>query len=362
MQTIRTAPEYRVSLASFSLIKGIAFLEVILVHTYSHVNWVDSKILTMLSYFIRAVHTPAMPLFLMISGFGFKPRSVNKSLAETFHTLIIPYFWVMVAYATICPILYWPVYKSWDDTMLLSVKYVLAFLLGLGDYGKVIFGIETTWNTAAWFLLASFTSLNVLNLIARIKNTAIQICIVFCCAIVGYILLQLHLGYFCIAQGLLSLGFCYIGYILKRDKLLVRMRSSLLAYCLLAVAYVSESVWGFFDIFTGTCNIFFLDYIGAACSGILFMLIGLYIAKFEWKSLDWIRQLGLYSYWILAIHAAEMEVVPWWHFLSSPLSNHQLLAFVTEITLKAIIFTTICAFLKKTSKYKYQKRVKSSAR
>ena len=70
-------------------------------------------------------------------------------------------------------------------------------------------------------------------------------------------------------------------------------------------------------------------YIGAGCAGLLFLFIGIRLAQTEWKGLDWIRQLGMYSYWIFALHSIEMEALPWSHWLQ-PLAAWPAAALLLE--------------------------------
>lgn len=353
---IAKAKHGRITLGSFDLIKGIGILLVILFHTFTHLDWEQSSGILLIKKLVDATKYGLMPMFFLISGFGFKEKSSKIMLKKTFSDLIIPYLWVMLAYAVICPLAYClPAYNgSWELAIQRAAKYVVAFLFGFSPHGTVIFGYETAWCTAAWYFLATFVAFNVLNQIIKIKNIAVQSCCVILCAIVGGVLFHFNFVFYCIPQGLMAVGYCYVGYVLKKYNLFERILSSAWTYIILIPIYLIERKWGYYDLSQGLFNNMFLDYIGAGCSGALFMFIGVYLGKSEWKGLDWVKQLGMYTYWIFSIHAIEMETLPWWYW-ERPFAENQLLALIIELVLKAILITTVCILMKKITKYKYLK-------
>lgn len=345
----------KINLASFDLAKGIAILLVILSHTYGHYDLTRSKVLGAMPVFLGVMGTSILTAFFIISGFGVKENNPKKVLKTSFSNLIVPYLWITAAYAVILPLVRYPFFGSWSIVLDQAARYVAAFLLGYAQYGKVIGGYQIFWCTAAWFLLATFIALNVLNLILKIKNKAVQFACVVLCAIVGNLLFSLEVFYFCIPQGLRAVGYLYVGYTIKEYGIFRRMQANVWTYLCVIPVYLLEIKWITLDntVFSNVT----LEYIGSACSAMLFILLSVYLGEFEWKCLDGLKQIGIYSYWIICIHSFEMDAIPW-YLLSQAMPEHQLCAFMIEILLKALIITAMCFLLKKASMYSYRRKVK----
>ena len=99
-----------------------------------------------------------------------------------------------------------------------------------------------------------------------------------------------------------------------------------------------------------------LDYIGSGCGGLLLVLIAVALGRLEWKCLDWLKQIGVYTYWILAVPSFEMDPLPWGD-LPLRASNHRFLSFCIEMVMKAVLLFIACYCLKQISKYKYRRRM-----
>ena len=85
------------------------------------------------------------------------------------------------------------------------------------------------------------------------------------------------------------------------------------------------------------------------------MRISIHVSRHELRCLERISTIGFYSYWLLSIHAVEMEVIPW-YYMPLTMPNHLLLAFICELLIKIVIMTTVCMLLKHLSKLRYQRR------
>lgn len=357
-RTLRTASRSgSIKLGIFAFAKGIGIILVILTHTFAHLDLEQSTSLCLIKMLVDCTKAGLMPMFFVISGFGLIKRAPGKMLKKTFSELVIPYLWVMAAYAVIFPLTYcYSAYNGqWEPTIDRTLQYLVAFVLGIGANGTVVFGHETAWCTAAWFFLALFVALNVLNLILRNKNTAVQIACVILCLILGAVLFHFNFFFYCIPQGLMAVGYCYVGYTLKRYRLLDQLQSCKWIYLILLPIFFAELIGGYFDLCRGQFRNVFLDYLGAGCSGILLMLLGIHFGKPEWKGLNRINQLGLYTYWIFAIHAVEMEALPWWYW-EKKWTRNPWAALVLELAIKSLIFFICCTLLKANIKHQYSRK------
>ena len=213
----------RINLASFDLNKGISIIIIILVHMMKtdHYNTAGLP-------FFSVFHVPLrffgfiIPALFIISGYGFKGRDIKKMLRKTFTDMIIPYLLVMAAISAIYPVVFYFKNYSWQESINATICYVLAYILGIPEYGKVVFGYGVAWISAVWYLLALFWSFNFLNLIIKLNSTVMQTASVLLCIVIGYCLIIREFNYYCISQGLMATGFCYIGYIIKKFNLLER--------------------------------------------------------------------------------------------------------------------------------------------
>ena len=179
-------------------------------------------------------------------------------------------------------------------------------------------------------LLALFVALNVLNLILKVKWEWVQILLVIVCQFAGLALTAMGFTYFCISKGLMAVIYCYTGYFLKKHNFFTRVNIHLIAV-LAVISAVLVVLQMKLNLMSLTCTI-------ATC---LF--------------LDWLKQLGTYSYWIMCIHCIEINCIPWLRW-SAMLPNQPLLAFAVDGCIKAVILIGGCTVLKKIMMNKYNKR------
>ena len=128
----------KLNLMSFNLAKGIAIISVIFFHTYDRY---ELELLTAAKN-VLALAVGVLPAFFIISGYGFKEAAPPKMLKKTFQGLIVPYLWVMAAFATIFPVVRYCIEGSFAVVVDQTWRFLLAFLLGYARYGKIFFGIE----------------------------------------------------------------------------------------------------------------------------------------------------------------------------------------------------------------------------
>lgn len=219
----------------------------------------------------------------------------------------------------------------------------------------MIAGIEVRHNTAVWFFLALFIALNLLNLIIKCKKPAQRISLVIVCILAGYFLVLRGIDYYCIPQGLMAVGCCYVGYLLKKFNLLERGFTSGRPYLVLVPLFLIQGCFGKLNLATGEFQWGLLDYFAAIGSALLLLDVSLKADRFEGKVMNFIREIGAYSYWILCIHSVEETCMQWWLF--AEIMPNQLLACFCELLLKILILTAGCAILKKISQKKYRRRM-----
>lgn len=347
----------RIGLGTFDLIKGIAMLSVIFAHTKWRYDVQQFPVFNSLGLiFAILLGSGAMPMFFMVSGFGFKEKAEKVVLKKTFSDLLIPYIRAIpIFFFAYCALRYILFPTSWD-LIKAAARGACGYLLGIPRPGY-FFGNQSISAGALWFFLALFIATNLLNIVLKIKNTKIQSITVILLVIAGYILLKLDFLFYCIPQGLMALGFCYFGFIMKKKKLLDRWMYSKRMYfilvpvwfLMLVVTLTGKSTG--FDMADGRFSL--LEYFGAGCSGLFSMMVSIYLSQFELKGLSWIGTIGRYSYWILYTHAIEMLVFPWYELADA--SPNRYIALVIELVLKVIVILIGCMIFKKCAQIRYQR-------
>lgn len=350
----------RIHLGSFDLIKGIAMLLVILGHMSFFYDLQRLPLLRPLVFLLKITGPALMPLFFMISGYGFKEKRVLKTLKTTFFGLIVPYLYVAAAFVAIYPVTYFLCHGGLMETAWVTVRYLLAFLLGIPKAGKVIGGFEVMHCAAVWFFLASFIAFNLLNLIVKIRIKVLQPVTVSVCVIAGYLLILRDINWFCIPQGLMAVGCCYLGLLIKQYDLLNRGIRKVWVYAVLLPVAAAHMYWGHMNLSLGEFRYGLLDYAGACCTAVLFLFAGVACGRREWRGLDSIKQLGMYTYWVLCIHVVEDGCMQWDVFIRA--FSNPYIAFLAELLLKGVIITLACVVLKKITQSQYRRRRISGAK
>lgn len=350
--------KFRANLGTFDLVKGIAMMFVVIGHVFSYYDVAKMPFLNPLLILMFFTANGLMPLFFIISGLGFKEKPVGVMLKKTASELLMPYGLVTVFTTLLFPVAHYLTYRWWPGALSETLRYFLAFAFGISKSGKVLFGYSLYECTAVWFFLAMFVALNLLNLILKVRHEAAQAAFVVACVLAGWGCYVLDFTYYCIPQGLAAVGYYYVGYLFKKHKILERAKSSKARfglYLALLIVTILQILHGRFNLAYGLFEHFGLEYLGTVCTGILFLFWGAYGGQAECNGLNWIRKIGIYTYWIMCIHGVEQTCIPWYQW-SSIMEGHQFLGFLIEIGIKTILYIVVCLILKKVTRYQYLRR------
>lgn len=354
---INNTPSGKLSLGSFNFIKGVAICVIILGHISLEFDIAKLSWFYPLFFLLDFLKTPFMPLFFIISGYTFKKRSMASLLKKTTQSLLVPYGIVMVVFAILQPLLMYMRSNNYTDAINNCISVTLAFLLGLPTPGKMLFGYKLYHCAIVWFLLAAFWGYNILNCILLQRRISVQILLVIACASLGYLLFQRNFYYFCIPHGLIAATYFYVGYFLKKTKLLERGLPHKWMYAVLTVIAVVYAFHGEFDLCYGKFAFFPMDYVGVIFLALLLLFVGIEIGNLDWKIFDAVHTVGAYSYWVLCIHSIEQKCLPWREFIQLTQSNPNL-GFLLALIVKALIIIFCCKMIKYVSKRKYRKHKK----
>ena len=345
----------KIGLGGFSFIKGIAILVIIFGHIsrefdMSQLTWFR-PVFAVLGF----LKTPFIPLFFIISGYGFKVNSVRKMLKKTIKALMVPYIFVMIGFCIFQPLVAYVRTQDWSYSVNAGITWGFAFLLGLPEPGKVILGYKLANCSIVWFILALFWAHNILNLILKKKQVVVQGILVVVCALLGYFLCVYEVTYFCIPQGLIATSYFYVGYLLKKHKMLERGLTHKWMYAAWAAIAALYASWGYFDLCYGEFKFFPVDYLAVNFLALLLLKIGIYVGECDGKILDIIKEVGIYSYWVICIHSVEQKCIPWKR-LALFTAENQNIGFILALFMKAAIITICCMIIKRFEKWKYGKQ------
>lgn len=351
----------RLSLGSFNLIKGFAIGIIILGHIslefeVSRLTWFYPLFVV-----LNFLKTPLIPLFFVISGYGFKGRAAGKTLKNSAKSLLIPYALVMLAFCVLLPLSTYVRTQDWSSTVAIAGSVSIAFLLGIPTPGRVLFGLTLSHCAIVWFLLALFWAHNILNLILKRTRTVERILLVLGCALLGYLLLLQDFNYFCIPQGLIATSYVYLGYVLKEIRLPEQGLPQKWMYAVWGGLALLYACWGTFDLCYGVFTFFPVDYVGVAILAVFLLVIGIHIGRMDWKVLDTVKHVGVYSYWILCIHSIEQKCLPWGSFaqLTEEIPN---VGLILALIMKAFIIAGGCMMIRSFEKWNYRRKKKKYKR
>lgn len=337
----------RIGLGTFDLIKGIAILSVVVIHALRFSPAGNSLAMNSPVSYLGSLFCGMMPMFFIISGYGFKKKPVIKTVKKTFSELVIPYLVAIPVAIFLHILLCKKIYPNLEYSLSVTKKQIISFLLGTDTAGPL------------WFFLAMFIANNVLNLILKVKKEWMQMVLVGLCVAAGFVVMHFEFRYFRIIEGLTAVGYCYIGYLLKEKKLLAKAMYSIWTYIVLipmVLLQVWESGGAGFDMMRADYTV--LSYVFAGCTGILLIFIGLFLEQLKWNWLDLIRKCGMYSYWILIVHTIDSIAFPWYEMWVELESAY--LAVPIMLGLRVIVILVGCAIMKKITHMKYQHKMTRS--
>ena len=349
----------KINLSSFDLVKGLGIMAVVLMHMLPQYDLNRVLPLGWLYKGLNMISAGVMPMFYIASGYSFKPKPAGKMAKKTFSDFIRPYLFVMVAVGILFPLCHYLTFRWLPGALQESTRFVLAFALGVATSGKEFLGYVLYECSVVWFLLSMFLAFNLLNQILRVEDSRIQLVLIALCAALGFLLHHIGFIYYCIPQGLMATGYCYLGYMVKKHKVLTDSTLPKWVWLLLTAAALMQAFLGEVNIAHGTYKLGLFDYLAAGGAGLLYLALGVKCGSLEWKVLEPVKKIGVYTYWIICIHSVEQTCIPWYMW-SGRWTDHQLRGFAGEVLIKAAIYITVCFLLKKLTQLKYKKAKQKS--
>ena len=311
--------DYRsINLGMFNYIKGIAVLALLFGHLadMAHLAAFGDE-----TSWVRAlIHNPVIPLFYIISGYGFTPGRRKGSLRRQLSSL-----WKTYTVTGICVVggvlltgrFFLP---SWKETAIRSAQYAVGIILGL-SYDLTVNGHYYGFGSGTVWYLVSLMECIILSsfLMKRFHEKTVGVISVLMtaagCAAGCFIKLP-----FAIIPTAVGMGYFYLGYMLRRISFFrdtaPGKKSALrpilvIVLLILSVLSVQNGVFNLATCVWGRCPLGFLP---AGAFGFLLVWAGVRVTSWEFPLKSAVMWLGHHSLVLIGIDTVAEHVLFWDRF------------------------------------------------
>ena len=311
-----TKPRTASSLGMFDLLKGVGMLLIVFAHTSELYPVGDISTITPVTFFLFAYRESLMAAFYIASGYGFRKRSIGKCISQQFKTLFKPYAYTGLATTIAHFVIHYKTFGNWNNAVYETYKVLGGFVLGL-PHTATYFGQEFFSCGPMWYLLALMIGWILLDIILNVFPESYIKWAVLGTMLLGWGISLVWEAPFCIAQGMVTVPYLYIGFLAKKKRLFEKKFRPLAILGLLAAALgVALGV-----LLTGKTDCVSLgEWTMGPVSILLDGIVGLgfivLFMKVQWL-LDnpvthLIEAVGRRSLYIFCIHTVELTAVPWY--------------------------------------------------
>ena len=343
-----TKPRTASSLGMFDLLKGVGMLLIVFAHTSELYPVGDISTITPVTFFLFAYRESLMAAFYIASGYGFRKRSIGKCISQQFKTLFKPYAYTGLATTIAHFVIHYKTFGNWNNAVYETYKVLGGFVLGL-PHTATYFGQEFFSCGPMWYLLALMIGWILLDIILNIFPESYIKWAVLGTMLLGWGISLVWEAPFCIAQGMVTVPYLYIGFLAKKKRLFEKKFRPLAILGLLAAALgVALGV-----LLTGKTDCVSLgEWTMGPVSILLDGIVGLgFIVLFMkvQRLLDnpvthLIEAVGRRSLYIFCIHTVELTAIPW-YLMPQKFAAHPVLGMVLQFTLSLGSTLLICELL-----------------
>lgn len=345
----------------FDIIKGWGILAILLEHTIlvyskdlllSGGNYqIKSFIYNLMDNWL-SLGFILMPLFFIISGYGFKAIAPVRCLKKQFSYLLKPYLIVGAAGIILCFLIHLFFLRSLKSAAIDSLGVFLSFLLGWPDM-KEFHQTFLPGLYSMWFILSLFIAWNLLNIIIKHIPSRFHFLACTLSALCGLLWARKIPNLYCIAPSLVAVFFLYCGSQIKKYNLLNK-RLHPLFYILVIAVYGFQNIYSEVSMYSSQWKNGIFDIISTVFGAFVVMQLFIRINKYNKFLLDGLRHLGRYSLWLICIHTTEYLCIPWDYFVGR-ISSHITLDFIVIFCVRVVLNLTILKLIiyinKKTARH-----------
>ena len=341
-----TKPRTVSSLGMFDLLKGIGMLAIVFAHT-AELYPLGTNDVTPFAFALFAYREALMAAFFIASGYGFRKRSIHKCIEQQLKTLLKPYLYTALATTVLHAFIHHAAFGSWDAAISESAKVLGGFLLGL-PHTATYFGQQFFSCGPMWYLVALMLAWGLLDVLLEIFPERYITPAVVGVTLLGWGVTLVWEAPFCIAQGMVSLPYLYIGYLAKKNRWLDKPLPRRTQYILLggtALTAVGALLAQSTDcISMGEWTLGPLSILLDAATGFLFIRLFMRLNRFTGPIAQGLQAIGRNSLNIFCIHTVELIAIPWYLF-AAHFTDHPLRGMLLQNVIAFTSIGLVCALL-----------------
>lgn len=346
----------RNSIGMFDISRGILMIAVVMAHSITQfVKYWEPQYAQHWWYcfliFFKPIIYGVLPMFFIMSGYGFRPKPVGRCVKERVRYIFKPY--VLVGVITTVLYVLKEVVTNHSAKGALVYQGV-PFLIGLCPGGMQIGNWYLGSIGPIWFLLVLTLSWIGLNLICKLENEYIRmLCIGMLCLICTKLPFIAFIP-FCLIQSVCCIAYLYIGYMLRKKNGLLQKLSKQNLMVMLVIA-VPIMVIGNIEVSQNVWVLGIFDFIASAILGVLMLKLACYCNRYTGKIANGLRVVGKYSLYILCIHTIEYLAFPWGWF-NDKLAGHKMIGIAVAFVIRGLVIAGGCWLIQKYTTAKRKKR------
>lgn len=332
----------RNSIGMFDLSRGFLMFAVVMAHSVTQYfkYWEPqyaAKWWYPLLIVIKPVIYGVIPMFFIMSGYGFRKKPVMRCIKERARYLVKPYVFVGVIVSVAAVLKCLISNGSIKDTLW---YYAVPFALGLCP-GEIQIGSHYLGSIGPlWFLVVLFFGWIILNIVFRLKSEGSRaICLAALMLVCTRLPFMSFIPY-CFVQSLCCASYMYIGYVIKKNELLTE-KLSRQNFVLLLVIACPVMLFGNVEVSQNVWALGSLDFMASAVVGFLFLKLFCSFNRFHGKIADALRVAGKYSLYILCVHTIEYLVFPW-DLISQNLMDHKMAGILVTFAIRSVLIAAGC--------------------
>ena len=349
--------EKKNSIAMFDQIKGLGMIAIILSHTISigtlFQNLSENVLAKIFFVLVVSIANVLIPLFFVISGYGFRKMPIKKCVKNQVRFLLKPYLVIAFFSGIIHLCCHYLAFRYWPGAVKETLKVIGGYAFALPS-NQTFFGVTLFFCGAAWYLAALMIGWILLDVIEVLTREKYVKWFVLLAVFIGWMLGMNKGMFFCISQGMIATGFIYLGQTMKKCKYLnkrVTAAETLVLLMGILVAAVSMFVTGTIDnMADGVWGLGLFSIIWDGLLGVMLLRYSMLVAH---NGLSILGVLGKYSLMILGVHAVEMTAIPWYLLEKIWMDKWYggLIQFAVRFVTIMLVTYSVCIILKRKKEF-----------
>lgn len=339
----------RNSIGMFDMLKGIGMLVVVLGHTVSdYIGQIMSASIgagIIFSLIFSIMGAIVIPMFLIISGYGFRKRPVKKCIRQQIRLMLKPYLCVMAVTTVLFLCVHYACFRYLPASLTETVRVFGGFLFALPEPME-LFQFNFFSCGVVWYIVALFLGWMILDILMNCVPEQRLTSAVLCIVLIGWAMSLYSNLPFCLVQGFVAVGYLYLGYKIKKKKIFflklpIWVRVAIALSFLAEIGIIAES--GSVDNVAsaswalGPIGILFNGWLAWAA-----VYVCLPLNQKENFLFRVLRVIGRNSLHIFCIHTIELVVIPWYLILPEAAPW---MRCIVMLLLRTLLISGVCVMI-----------------